>query len=210
MSVPIAMLIAPIANTSPDTTSLLQGLTSKGTLLPSAIAAMVLSAMFRRVPNASSVVRHIWSHVRVLLAAGTHIRRISAAADAALSARERVPRPRRVSKKHHSSFLALSPIGRSVPLATRAGGSAMPFDMELDEDLSERRLRRLELRYRSAQTALAESRALYASLSEIPGTTDLQRHQAELRMQRAARHLLDIQKAIDVLEDTPWDGRPRQ
>lgn len=86
----------------------------------------------------------------------------------------------------------------------------MAFDMELDEDLSERRLRRLELRYRSAQTALAEARALYASLSEMPGTTDLQRHQAELRMQRAARQLLDIQKAIDVLEDTPWDGRAHQ
>lgn len=86
----------------------------------------------------------------------------------------------------------------------------MSFDMELDEDFSERRLRRLELRYRSAQTALAEARAQYASLEEIPGTTDLQRHQAQQRVQRAARQMLDIQKAIDVLEDTGWDGRARQ
>jgi hypothetical protein len=76
----------------------------------------------------------------------------------------------------------------------------MSFDMELDEDFSERRLRRLELRYRSAQSALAEARALYASLEEIPNATDLQRHQAELRVQRAARQMLDIQKVLDQLE----------
>jgi hypothetical protein len=86
----------------------------------------------------------------------------------------------------------------------------MPFDMELDEDFSERRLRRLELRYRSAQSALAEARAQYASMAEMPGTTDLQRHQAELRVQRASRQMLDIQKAIDQLEDSGWDSRVRQ
>jgi len=76
----------------------------------------------------------------------------------------------------------------------------MSFDMELDEDISERRLRRLELRYRSAQSALAEARALYASTAEIPGATDLQRHQAQQRVQRAARQMLDIQKVLDQLE----------
>jgi hypothetical protein len=86
----------------------------------------------------------------------------------------------------------------------------MPSDMELDEDFSERRLRRLELRYRSAQSALAEARALYASLEETPGATDLHRHQAQQRVQRAARQMLDIQKAIDQLEDAGWDGRVRQ
>lgn len=83
----------------------------------------------------------------------------------------------------------------------------MSFDMELDEDFSERRLRRLELRYRSAQSALAEARALCASLEEIPGTTDLQRHQAQQRVQRAARQMLDIQQAIDTLEQSEGDGR---
>lgn len=76
----------------------------------------------------------------------------------------------------------------------------MSFDMELDEDISERRLRRLELRYRSAQSALAEARALYASLEEIPSATDPQRHQAQQRLQRAARQMLDIQKVLDQLE----------
>ena len=86
----------------------------------------------------------------------------------------------------------------------------MSFDVEMDEEFSERQLRRLELRYRSAQSALAEARALYASLQEIPSATDLQRHQAEQRVQRAARQMLDIQKAIDVLEDDDLDGRTRQ
>ena len=86
----------------------------------------------------------------------------------------------------------------------------MSLNIELDEDFSERRLRRLELRYRSAQSALAEARALYASLEETPSATDLQRHQAQQRVQRAARQLLDIQKAIDQIEDGGWDDRVHQ
>ena len=86
----------------------------------------------------------------------------------------------------------------------------MPFDMELDEDLNERRLRRLELRYRSAQSALAEARAQYGSMAEMPGSTDLQRHQAELRMHRASRQMLDIQKAIDQLEGGGWGSSVSQ
>lgn len=80
----------------------------------------------------------------------------------------------------------------------------MPFNIEQDEDFSERR--RLELRYRSAQSALAEARVLYASLTEMPGATDLQRHQAALRVQRAARQMLD---AIDLLDLREWGGRAR-
>ena len=82
----------------------------------------------------------------------------------------------------------------------------MTSDLELDEDLSERRLRRLELRYRSAQSALSEARALYASLEEMPHATDLQRHQAQQRVQRATRQML---RAIDLLEDGGWDSRVR-
>jgi hypothetical protein len=86
----------------------------------------------------------------------------------------------------------------------------MPFDTELSEDFSERRLRRMELRFRSAQSALAEARALYASLVEVPSATDLQCHQAQQRVQRAARQMLDIQKALDSLEDSGCYGRERQ
>ena len=77
----------------------------------------------------------------------------------------------------------------------------MSPDMEFDEDLEERRLRRLEQRYRSAQNALAEARAVYASLHELPTANDLQRHQASLRVQRATAQLLEIQKAIERIED---------
>jgi hypothetical protein len=82
----------------------------------------------------------------------------------------------------------------------------MSLDMELDQDFTERWLRRHELLYRSAQRALAEARALYAFLNETPGTNDLQRHQAQLRVQRAMRQMLDIQEAIDQLEHSGAEG----
>lgn len=85
----------------------------------------------------------------------------------------------------------------------------MSFDMELEEYV-ERRLRRLELRYRSAQSSLAEARAVYASLHEALDATDLQRHQAQLRVQRAARQLADIQSAIELVEDEGCDTRARR
>jgi hypothetical protein len=77
----------------------------------------------------------------------------------------------------------------------------MSPDMEFDEDLEQRRLRHLEQRYRSAQNALAEARALYASLQEMPAATDSQRHQASLRVQRATQHLVGIQMTIELIED---------
>jgi hypothetical protein len=116
---------------------------------------------------------------------------------------------RELTKKHHGTFVAVSPIRRSLGSAA-AEDSSMSFDMELDDDLSERRLRRLELRYRSAQTALAEARALYASLHEMPGANDLQRHQAQQRVQRAMRQMAEIQRAIDLLEDQDWGTPARQ
>ena len=86
----------------------------------------------------------------------------------------------------------------------------MSPDMEFDEDLAQRRLRRLEQRYRSAQNSLAEARAVYASLHELPTANDLQRHQAQLRVQRATQHLLEIQKAIESIEDKDQDQDQHQ
>jgi len=83
----------------------------------------------------------------------------------------------------------------------------MSLGMELDEDFTERWLRQHELLYRSAQRALAEARALYAFVNETPGTSDLQRHQAQLRVQRAMRQLLDIRAAADQLEHSGEEGR---
>jgi chromosome segregation ATPase len=82
----------------------------------------------------------------------------------------------------------------------------MSFDME-PEEYVERRLRRLEQRYRGTQSALAEARAVYASVHEALDATDLQRHQAQLRVQRAVRQLSDIQSAIELIEDQECDGR---
>ena len=78
----------------------------------------------------------------------------------------------------------------------------MSIDTALDDGQGPRRLRRLELRYRSAQNVLAEARALHASLREIPAAGILQLHQAQQRVEWATQHLIDIQRSIDLLEDS--------
>jgi hypothetical protein len=78
ISLPLAVGLGHFAGVSSDATSVLQRVISLETLLPSALAAAVLIAMFRRSPNASSAVRWVWSHGRTFLAA-------AAALDFALS-----------------------------------------------------------------------------------------------------------------------------
>jgi hypothetical protein len=81
----------------------------------------------------------------------------------------------------------------------------MSNDIKVDEDLVQLRLRRLENRYRSAQSAVTEARALHGSLQETPEATDLQRSQALRRFQSATQHLLEIQQAIERIEDQDSD-----
>jgi chromosome segregation ATPase len=76
----------------------------------------------------------------------------------------------------------------------------MSFDLELDDDLAQRRLQRLEHRYRRAQNVLAGARANYGALREVRGTSELQLHQALRRVERAQQELADIQSAIDLAE----------
>ncbi len=70
---PVVMGLGSAARMSPDATRLLTGFWSTDTLLPSLIAVAVLVAMCRRVPQASRVVRWVWSHGRWLLAASAGI-----------------------------------------------------------------------------------------------------------------------------------------
>jgi len=77
----------------------------------------------------------------------------------------------------------------------------MAFDLEYDDDFAQRRLQRLEHRYRRAQNVLAGARAVYGSLRELSGTTDLQLQQALQQVERAQRQLADIQSAIELAED---------
>ena len=74
-------------------------------------------------------------------------------------------------------------------------------EMQFDDDLAQRRLQRLEHRYRRAQNALAGAGAVYESLREVPGASELQLRQALERAERAQQVLLQIQRAIELFED---------
>ena len=76
----------------------------------------------------------------------------------------------------------------------------MSFDLEFDDDLAQRRLQRLENRYRRAQNLLAGARAAYGTLRELPAASELQLHQAMLQVERAQRNLTDIQLDIELAE----------
>jgi chromosome segregation ATPase len=74
----------------------------------------------------------------------------------------------------------------------------MPFDMEFDDDLAQRRLQRLEQRLSRAQDALAGARTLYASLRQSPQTNQAQLDQALRQVERAQRQLADIQFDMEL------------
>jgi hypothetical protein len=74
------------------------------------------------------------------------------------------------------------------------------FDLEFDDDLAQRRLQRLEHRFRRAQNVLAGARAAYGSLRELPVASESQLHQALLQVERAQRNLADIQFDIELAE----------
>jgi hypothetical protein len=77
----------------------------------------------------------------------------------------------------------------------------MSFDLRPEEDFAQRRLQRLEHRYRRAHNALAGARAVHASLRELPGVSDQKLEQALELVERAQRHLADLQDAIELAED---------
>jgi hypothetical protein len=85
----------------------------------------------------------------------------------------------------------------------------MSFDMEFDDDLEQRRLQRLEHRYRRAQNALAGARAIYGSLRELPNASEIRLYQALQQVERAQRQLADIQFDIEFAEaqTAPPKGR---
>jgi hypothetical protein len=74
------------------------------------------------------------------------------------------------------------------------------FDLEFDDDLAQRRMQRLEHRYRRAQNALAGAKAIYGSLREMPGAPAHELHQALLQVQQTQRYLADLQSAIELAE----------
>jgi chromosome segregation ATPase len=77
----------------------------------------------------------------------------------------------------------------------------MPSIVSHDQDQIQRRLQRLEHRYRRLGNLLASAQAAYASLSELPGAHSQQLDLALQRVQRTQRELLSVQNAIDGCED---------
>ena len=77
----------------------------------------------------------------------------------------------------------------------------MPPDPQTHDDFTQRRLQRLELRYRRAHFVLAGAQAAYESLRATPGAGELRLRQALQRVDQAQELLVDIQSAIEYLED---------
>ena len=85
----------------------------------------------------------------------------------------------------------------------------MSFDLEFDDDLAQRRLKRLENRQWRAKTALASARAYYGSLRELPTANALQLHYALQQVERAQRDLTDIQLDLDLAAAAAEQRRDR-
>jgi hypothetical protein len=77
LTLPIAMALGHFVGVDEKAITLFRGFWSADALVPSAIAAVLLYALMRRVPTASPQVRWIWAHGRIVLA-------ISAVLDIAL------------------------------------------------------------------------------------------------------------------------------
>lgn len=68
ITLPIAMALGHFAGVDDRAITLVRGFWSADALLPSALAAVMLYALMRRVPTAARQVRWIWAHGRALLA----------------------------------------------------------------------------------------------------------------------------------------------
>ena len=77
----------------------------------------------------------------------------------------------------------------------------MPLDQQNQDDFTQRRLQRLELRYRRAQFVLAGAQAVYDSLRSMPVVDELRLRQALQRVEQTRELLVDIQCTIEYLED---------
>jgi hypothetical protein len=86
----------------------------------------------------------------------------------------------------------------------------MSFDLDFDDDLAQRRIKRLENRQWRAQTALASARTYYGSLRELPTANALQLHYALQQVERAQRDLADIQLDLDLAAVAAKDGQEKQ
>jgi septal ring factor EnvC (AmiA/AmiB activator) len=82
----------------------------------------------------------------------------------------------------------------------------MGFELESDDDYAQRRLERLEVRYRRAKYVLAGAQAQYHALRKTTDATEGQLIQSVNRVRRAREQLEDILSTIEFLEDQNYHG----
>ena len=77
----------------------------------------------------------------------------------------------------------------------------MSSELQSHEDFIQRRRQRLELRHRRAQFILAGAQAAYEAVRKMPCADNSGLREALQRIERAREQLVDIQSAIEFLED---------
>jgi hypothetical protein len=77
----------------------------------------------------------------------------------------------------------------------------MPLEHQNQDEFKQRRLQRLELRYRRAHFVLTGAQAVYDSLRAAPVVDELRVRQALQRVEQTQELLVDIQCTIEYLED---------
>jgi hypothetical protein len=82
----------------------------------------------------------------------------------------------------------------------------MGFELEQDDDYAQRRLERLELQYRRAQSNLEAMQIRYHSLRRIPGISQSELTQSINHVCRAREQLEDILSTIEFLEDQQYSA----
>jgi hypothetical protein len=107
-----------------------------------------------------------------------------------------------VAKIHHAAFVVPShPSSIICYLYLTQEIHSMPLEQQNQDDFKQRRLQRLEMRYRRAHFVLAGAQAVYDSLRATPVVDELRLRQALQRVEQTRELLLDIQCTIEYLED---------
>jgi hypothetical protein len=74
----------------------------------------------------------------------------------------------------------------------------MSLEFHFDDDLAQRRVRRLEQKLRRAHTALANARYDYRTLRALPSASEQQKDHALQQVERAQRELSEIERDLEL------------
>jgi hypothetical protein len=74
----------------------------------------------------------------------------------------------------------------------------MSLEFRFDDDLAQRRVRRLEQQFRRARSALANARAYYSSLRAIRTASEQQKHHALQQVELAQSEVTEIERGLEL------------